>query len=31
MAARQHKRLSKELGDLANDPITGVEIRLVND
>ena len=23
MAARQHKRLSKELGDLANDPITG--------
>ena len=31
MAARQQKRLSKELGDFTKDPIPGVEIRLVND
>ena len=31
MAARQHKRLSKELNDTENDPIPGVQIRVVND
>ena len=31
MAARQHKRLSKELMDFNKDPIAGVEIKLVND
>ena len=31
MAARQHKRLAKELGDASNDPIKGVEIKIVND
>ena len=31
MAARQQKRLSKEMNDMKNDPIPGVTIDLVND
>ena len=31
MAARQQKRLSKELNDMKNDPIPGVVIDLVAD
>mmetsp|Transcript_13037 Transcript_13037/g.22012 ORF Transcript_13037/g.22012 Transcript_13037/m.22012 type:complete len:132 (+) Transcript_13037:42-437(+) len=31
MAAKQHKRLSKEMMDFNNDPVPGVEIKLVND
>ena len=31
MAARQQKRLSKELNDINNDPISGVTIELVQD
>ena len=31
MAARQQKRLAKEMGDFKNDPVQGVEINLVHD
>ena len=31
MAARQSKRLSKELKDFENDPVPGVEIKVVDD
>ena len=31
MAARQSKRLSKEMNDLNKDPISGVEIKIVDD
>ena len=31
MAARQSKRLSKEMKDLNNDPIPGVEIKIIDD
>ena len=31
MAARSHKRLSKEMNDFNNDPVPGVQIKLVQD